>query len=102
MRQLGQWLRGLGHPILRQLDRLVIAPSGAGRRKLRDYGIAPPGPVDQSSGTPIRIVRKAVAVECPRCGSANTERLSAFGSTACKSLYRCVACREPFEHFKPI
>ncbi len=41
-------------------------------------------------------------VDCPRCGSAQTERLSAFGSTACKSLYRCVACREPFEHFKPI
>ena len=41
-------------------------------------------------------------VACPRCGSAQTERLSAFGSTACKSLYRCIACREPFEHFKPI
>ena len=73
-----------------------------GRRKLREYGIAPPGPVDAGAGAPIRIVRKSAAVECPRCGSANTERLSAFGSTACKSLYRCVACREPFEHFKPI
>jgi ring-1,2-phenylacetyl-CoA epoxidase subunit PaaD len=41
-------------------------------------------------------------VDCPRCGSAHTERLSAFGSTACKALYRCLACREPFEHFKPI
>ena len=41
-------------------------------------------------------------VACPRCGSADTERLSAFGSTACKALYRCLACREPFEHFKPI
>ena len=41
-------------------------------------------------------------VHCPRCGSSQTERLSAFGSTACKSLYRCIACREPFEHFKPI
>ena len=39
---------------------------------------------------------------CPRCGSADTERLSAFGSTACKALYRCIACREPFEQFKPI
>jgi ring-1,2-phenylacetyl-CoA epoxidase subunit PaaD len=77
-----------------------------GRRKLHRYGIAPP--VGGASGSapvvPILIVRRkpAPAVECPRCGSANTERLSAFGSTACKALYRCIACREPFEHFKPI
>ncbi len=76
--------------------------SEAGKRKLRDYGIAPPGPVDTGAGVPIRIVRKAAAVACPRCASENTERLSAFGSTACKSLYRCIDCREPFEHFKPI
>ena len=76
--------------------------SDEGKRKLRDYGIAPPGPVDSSVGVPIRIVRKAAAVACPRCASENTERLSAFGSTACKSLYRCIDCREPFEHFKPI
>jgi ring-1,2-phenylacetyl-CoA epoxidase subunit PaaD len=69
---------------------------------LRDYGIAPPGPAADGS-TPIRIVgRRAQAVACPRCGSAHTERLSAFGSTACKALWRCVACKEPFEHFKPI
>jgi ring-1,2-phenylacetyl-CoA epoxidase subunit PaaD len=49
---------------------------------------------------PIRLMARNV--DCPRCGSAQTERLSAFGSTACKSLYRCVACREPFEYFKPI
>ena len=48
----------------------------------------------------LRRARRAVA--CPRCGSAHTERLSAFGSTACKALYRCLACREPFEYFKPI
>ena len=77
-----------------------ISPEG--RRKLREYGIAPPGPVQADAGVAIRIVRKAEAVECPRCGSAHTERLSAFGATACKALYRCVACREPFEHFKPI
>jgi ring-1,2-phenylacetyl-CoA epoxidase subunit PaaD len=46
--------------------------------------------------------RKAPALDCPRCGSANTERLSAFGSTACKALYRFLACQEPFEHFKPL
>ena len=73
-----------------------------GKRKLRAYGIAPPGPVDAGASQPIRIVRRAAAVDCPRCGSAHTERLSAFGSTACKALYRCVACREPFEHFKPL
>jgi ring-1,2-phenylacetyl-CoA epoxidase subunit PaaD len=77
--------------------------SDEGRRKLRDYGIAPPGHLAPEAGVPIRIVgRAADKVDCPRCGSAHTERLSAFGSTACKSLYRCIACREPFEHFKPI
>jgi len=75
-----------------------------GRRKLREYGIAPPGPVDAGVGVPIKLVRRGVvqALACPRCGSTQTEQLSAFGSTACKSLYRCMACREPFEHFKPI
>lgn len=76
--------------------------SDEGRAKLREYGIAPPGPVDAAEGAPIRLVRKAAPVACPRCGSAATERLSAFGATACKALYRCTACREPFEHFKPI
>lgn len=76
--------------------------SEAGKRKLREYGIAPPGPVAAGQGAPIRILRRAEAVACPRCGSARTERLSAFGSTACKALHRCLDCREPFEHFKPI
>ncbi len=67
--------------------------SDEGRRKLRDYGIAPPEKT-------ISIRPRHVA--CPRCGSTHTERLSAFGSTACKALYRCRACREPFEYFKPI
>jgi ring-1,2-phenylacetyl-CoA epoxidase subunit PaaD len=73
-----------------------------GRRKLRAYGIAPPGPVQADASVPIRIVRPPVPVACPRCGSEHTERLSAFGATACKALFRCLACREPFEHFKPI
>lgn len=68
-----------------------------GRRKLREYGIAPPGPAAQ------QVVRlHPRSVDCPRCGSRRTERLSAFGSTACKALYRCTDCREPFEHFKPL
>jgi ring-1,2-phenylacetyl-CoA epoxidase subunit PaaD len=77
--------------------------SADGRRKLQEYGIAPPGLVDKRAGVPIRVVgRRVEPVPCPRCGSAHTERLSAFGSTACKALWRCLACREPFEHFKPI
>jgi ring-1,2-phenylacetyl-CoA epoxidase subunit PaaD len=77
--------------------------SAEGKAKLLAYGIAPPGPVAADGAVPVRIVgRRADAVACPRCGSARTERLSAFGSTACKALWRCIACREPFEHFKPI
>jgi len=71
--------------------------SDAGRKKLADYGIAPP----PASGPSI-VHLHARQVSCPRCQSMRTERLSAFGSTACKSLYRCLDCREPFEHFKPI
>jgi ring-1,2-phenylacetyl-CoA epoxidase subunit PaaD len=69
--------------------------SDEGRRKLREYGIAPPGT------STVRIVRRE-SLACPRCASTHTERLSAFGATACKALYRCLDCREPFEHFKPI
>jgi ring-1,2-phenylacetyl-CoA epoxidase subunit PaaD len=77
--------------------------SAEGRRKLREYGIAPPGPVQApASESVIRFLPRATALTCPRCDSPDTERLSAFGSTACKALYRCRACREPFEHFKPI
>jgi ring-1,2-phenylacetyl-CoA epoxidase subunit PaaD len=78
--------------------------SDEGKRKLRVYGIAPPGPTLPEGGAPIRIVRRRAepALACPHCGSTHTEQLSAFGSTACKSLYRCLTCREPFEHFKAI
>jgi ring-1,2-phenylacetyl-CoA epoxidase subunit PaaD len=77
--------------------------SPRGREKLRAYGIAPPGSCAGEAAaylSPIRVMARDVA--CPRCGSAHTERLAAFGSTACKSLHRCIACREPFEYFKPI
>ena len=73
--------------------RSVLSPawttdwmSADGRRKLREYGIAPPDP----SAHPV----------CPQCGSRDTELLSAFGSTSCKALHRCLACREPFDAFK--
>ena len=79
-----------------------ITPEG--REKLRAYGIAPPGScASEATGanvSPIRLMARNV--DCPRCGSPRTERLSAFGSTACKAMYRCIACREPFEFFKPI
>ncbi len=77
-----------------------ITPEG--RAKLRAYGIAPPGPASDAA-VPIRLLRSRPApLACPRCQSLDTERLAAFGSTACKALHRCRACGEPFEHFKPI
>ena len=82
--------------------------SAEGRDKLRKYGIAPPGPVQNGQDIVLRYMpqgrasnQAAPALDCPHCGSSHTERLSAFGSTACKALYRCLACKEPFEHFKP-
>lgn len=77
-----------------------ISPEG--KLKLHAYGIAPPGPTLPDGAAPIRIVRREPAIACPRCGSTHTERLSAFGSTACKAMYRCIDCREPFEYFKPL
>jgi len=69
------------------------------QEKLRAYGIAPPGEKATAEAQPLQFVPR---VACPRCGSADTERLSQFGATACKALYRCRACREPFEYFKPL
>lgn len=79
--------------------------SDEGKRKLREYGIAPPhAVVPLEAGTQsVRLFRrKPETIACPHCGSVTTERTSAFGSTACKSLHRCLACREPFEYFKPL
>jgi ring-1,2-phenylacetyl-CoA epoxidase subunit PaaD len=80
--------------------------SAEGRSKLLAYGIVPPGPAPAAAaaGVPIRFIPRRVALHlsCPRCASDDTERLAAFGSTACKALYRCRACGEPFEHFKAI
>ena len=76
-----------------------IAPAAAD--KLRRYGIAPPHLSGAPLSTqPLRFHPRNL--HCPRCDSTHTEQLSAFGSTACKALYRCLACREPFEYFKPI
>lgn len=97
--------------------RLTLSPpwttdwiSADGRRKLRDYGIAPPG---HAAATGVSVIRfgprvtpvitpaASPGIACPRCGAADVERLSEYGSTPCKALYRCVACREPFDYFKP-
>ena len=69
-----------------------------GRRKLKDYGIAPPA----KSSNSIRSLFGETQVQCPRCESVETEKVSEFGSTACKALYRCQSCREPFDYFKCI
>ncbi len=74
------------------------------RERLREYGIVPPHAVrgaDRRADSH-RIHIFARGVNCPQCGSGNTELLSAFGSTACKAMYRCIDCREPFDYFKPL
>ena len=105
-RSIVEALREAGAPDVRVETRLSpawttdwIAPEA--QEKLRRYGIAPPGaPGAGSDATqPLAFVPR---VDCPLCGSRNTERLSQFGATACKALYRCRDCREPFEFFKPI
>jgi ring-1,2-phenylacetyl-CoA epoxidase subunit PaaD len=76
-----------------------------GKRNLREHGIAPP----VHSAPEARVIdissvlarRRNPSPECPRCGAGEVSRLSEFGSTACKALYRCDRCREPFEYFKP-
>lgn len=86
--------------------RTVLAPawttdwiSDEGRRKLADFGIAPPG---RRCGAGAGGVAPVELVRCPCCGSADTRLLSRFGSTACKALRVCNRCREPFDHFKPL
>jgi ring-1,2-phenylacetyl-CoA epoxidase subunit PaaD len=96
---------------------LVLSPawttdwmSDEGRRKLVDYGIAPPGSIPHDRGdrghgaaadgrAPVALT---LSLRCPQCGSPDTRELSRFGSTACKSLWACNSCREPFDHFKAL
>ncbi len=70
------------------------------REKLRAYGIAPPERAEQ--GGLVTLTRRREPVPCPYCGSTNTQLKSEFGSTACKSIHACQACKQPFEQFKPI
>jgi ring-1,2-phenylacetyl-CoA epoxidase subunit PaaD len=83
--------------------RSVLSPawttdwmSDAGKAKLLEYGVAPP------QARTDRKVLVALSLRCPQCGSSNTRELSRFGSTACKSLWVCNGCQEPFDHFKAI
>jgi ring-1,2-phenylacetyl-CoA epoxidase subunit PaaD len=75
-----------------------------GRRKLAEAGIAPPWPVGDHSRSGVRTrsgpVQVTISPRCPRCGSARSRLVSRFGSTACKAIYACGACGEPFDYFK--
>ena len=84
--------------------KLVLSPawttdwmSEDGKRKLEEYGIAPPTGKSAVNDGPIMI---PLAVKCPQCHSLNTREVTRFGSTACKALYTCNACLEPFDYFK--
>ena len=84
--------------------RTVLSPawttdwmSEDGRRKLEAYGIAPP--VRRATG-PVAVTLGPPRLTCPQCGSRDTEELTRFGSTSCRSMWRCVSCREPFDHFR--
>lgn len=69
-----------------------------GKRKLKEYGIAPPNPKQQVCNQ--KLFAAAEAVQCPQCNSYHTRRISEFGSTPCKALYQCEDCQEPFDYFK--
>jgi ring-1,2-phenylacetyl-CoA epoxidase subunit PaaD len=86
--------------------RQVLAPawstdwmSAAGQRKLAEFGIAPPARRAGDGPGPIPV---PLSVRCPRCGSLDTRETSRFGSTACKALYACRSCLEPFDYFKAL
>ncbi len=83
--------------------RTVLSPAWTtdwmterGRERLREYGIAPPGP--RAAGPVALTLGRRPA--CPQCGSGQTEELTRYASTSCKALWRCLGCREPFDHFK--
>jgi len=89
--------------------RVALAPAWSsdwitddGRRKLGEHGISPPGPAPAPGPLTISLLPTRRAIVCPRCGSADLELTSEFGATACKALYSCAACLEPFEHVKEI
>ncbi|QGG42856.1 1,2-phenylacetyl-CoA epoxidase subunit PaaD [Aeromicrobium yanjiei] len=77
--------------------------SARGRRALAEHGLSAPGPAPVHAGpVPLSLFPVRRALTCPRCGSGDVELTSEFGPTACKALYRCASCLEPFEHVKEI
>lgn len=74
--------------------------SQAGRDRLREFGISPPGQADHAGSVGVSIGRRIVS--CPLCGGTQSEVVSQFGATACKALRRCLDCKEPYEEFKPL
>ncbi|MBA8827230.1 ring-1,2-phenylacetyl-CoA epoxidase subunit PaaD [Saccharopolyspora lacisalsi] len=107
--ELHRRLTEAGHPEVEVRTRLdppwtTDWISDAGRRKLAEHGIAPPGHAPESGPgpVPLRLGPTRRHARCPRCESADTEELSEFGATACKALRRCRSCLEPFEHMKEI
>ena len=113
-------LREIAHDLRHRLDeagfgpvtvRTALSPawtsdwiSPAGRAKLAAAGVAPPhqAAAPRPGPVPLTLTLRRPAVTCPRCGSAGTTQTAAFSATACKALYRCEACREPFEYLKDI
>lgn len=114
-------LREIAHDLRRRLAasgyaevsvRTALAPAWSsdwitaeGRRKLRAAGIAPPHAADRRASGPVPLTltgTRREPVACPRCGSKVTTQTAAFGATACKALFRCESCREPFEYVKEI
>jgi len=86
--------------------RTVLSPawttewvSEAGRRALREFGIAPPT-ICAGRPVPLQLGHRPASPACPQCGSSDSEELTRFASTSCKALWRCLDCREPFDHFK--
>ena len=77
--------------------------SDEAKAKLHAYGIAPPHTRPAADVSVMRFIKRPVAdvVSCPHCGSSHTVVTSQFGSTACKALYKCLDCQEPFDYFKP-
>ncbi|HEV7205069.1 MAG TPA: 1,2-phenylacetyl-CoA epoxidase subunit PaaD [Jatrophihabitans sp.] len=112
-------MREISHDLQHQLRRAgydevcvrtALAPAWSsdwitaeGRRKLAAAGVAPPNPAGPARGPiPLTLTPRLRSVTCPHCGSAETVETAAFSATACKALYRCTACAEPFEYVKEI
>jgi len=101
-------VRVLGESGLDATVRISLAPAWTtdwitdeGRAALAEHGISPPGPAPQGPVT-LSLLPTRRAVSCPRCGSADVSLTSEFGSTACKAMYQCRSCLEPFDHVKEI